>query len=144
MADLKFRVTAKSENKTKTIVKARNFTMTIDEPENLGGTNDGANPIEYLLGALSGCLNVVAHIVAKELGFELRGLEIIIEGILNPAKFAGQSDEERTGYKEIKVIVKPDTDADESTLQKWIHIVEDRCPVSDNIANATPLKITIG
>lgn len=144
MADLKFRVTAKSENKTKTIIKARKFIMTIDEPENLGGTNDGANPVEYLLGALSGCLNVVAHIVAKELGFELRGLEIILEGILNPAKFAGKSDEERTGYKEIKVIIKPDTDADESTLQKWINIVEDRCPVSDNIANATPLKITIG
>ncbi|MFZ7133622.1 MAG: OsmC family protein [Eubacteriales bacterium] len=144
MSDLKFKVKAHSESDTKTVVKARKFLMTIDEPENLGGANEGANPVEYLLGALSGCLNVVSHIVAKEMGFELRGLEIEIEGVLNPAKFMGKSDEERTGFKTIEVIMKADTDADEETLAKWLKVVEGRCPVSDNIANVTPIRITLG
>jgi len=143
MSILKFSVKAKSENSTKTVVEARGFKITIDEPENLGGTNGGANPVEYLLAALSGCLNVVGHIVASEMGFKLNGLEIEVEGDLNPEKFLGKSMEERSGYKDIKVIIKPDTDADKETLDKWLKVVESRCPVSDNISNATPLKITL-
>ena len=143
MADSKVRVKAKSENRTKTVVQTKTFSMIIDEPASLGGTNDGANPLEYLLAALSGCLNVVSHMVAKEMGFTLRGLEIEIEGNLNAAKYMGLSDEERTGLKEVRVKMKPDTDADESVLKTWIKIVEIRCPVSDNIANATPIQITL-
>lgn len=143
MADTRVRVRAKSENKTKTVVQAKTFSMSIDEPVALGGTNEGANPLEYLLAALSGCLNVVSHMAAKEMGFELRGLEIEIEGTLNPAKYMGISDKERTGMKEVRVKMKPDTDADESTLNIWLKTVENRCPVSDNITNATPVQIML-
>lgn len=143
MPVLKFAVKARSENPTKTVVEARGFKMVIDEPENLGGTNDGANPVEYVLAALSGCLNVVGHIVAKEMGFTLRGIEFELEGDLDPAKFSGKDTDERAGYKEIRVKIKPDADADEETLEKWLETIESRCPVSDNIANATPVKITL-
>lgn len=143
MADLKFSVTAKCENDTKTIVTARDFNLIVDEPENLGGTNDGPNPVEYVLAALSGCLNVVGHIVAKEMGFTIRNLEMTLEGTLNPARFIGQSMEERAGYKNIKVSMNVDTDADNDTLQKWIEIIESRCPVSDNITNSTPVEIAL-
>ncbi len=73
MPNMKVNVSAKKENPTKTVVKARNFEMIIDEPSNLGGTNGGANPVEYLLASLAGCLNVVGHAVAKDMGFELKG-----------------------------------------------------------------------
>ncbi len=33
-------------------VKVRNFSFKIDEPEALGGSDLGANPVEYVLGAL--------------------------------------------------------------------------------------------
>ena len=144
MSDLKFGVKARSENPTKTVVEARGFTMIIDEPKSLGGTNEGANPVEYLVAALAGCLNVVSHMVAKEMGFVLKGVEFEIEGNLNPMKFMGKSDAERTGYKEVRVSIKPDTDADEETLKKWLEEVEKRCPVSYNIANATPVVIELG
>lgn len=143
MADTKIRVTAKSENKTKTVVQTKAFTMILDEPKALGGTNDGANPLEYLLAALSGCLNVVSHMVAKEMAFELRSLEIELEGDLNPAKYMGISDAERTGFKEIRARIKPDADADAVTLERWLKTVESRCPVDDNVVNSTPVKITL-
>ncbi len=143
MTDVSFKVTAKSENKTKTIVQAKGFSMTIDEPEVIGGTNEGPSPLEYLLGALSGCVNVVCHMVANELGFQLNGLEIELEGNFNPANLLGKSDAERTGFKEIKVSIKPDTDADRHTLERWIKIVALRCPVCDNISNPTPVKLTL-
>ncbi|NLB20652.1 MAG: OsmC family protein [Clostridium sp.] len=141
MAAIKFNIKARSENPTKTVVEARNFKIIVDEPKNLGGTDAGPNPVEYVLAALAGCMNVVGHVVAKEMNFELRSLELEIEGDLDPGKFMGTSMKERAGYKEIRVVLTPDADADKEILDKWIEAVEQRCPVSDNIANATPVKV---
>jgi len=143
MSDLKFRVKANSANPTKTIVKARGFELIIDEPADLGGTNEGANPVEFMLAAYAGCLNVMAHLVAGELGQTLKGIEIDLVGTINPARLFGQSFEERAGYKEISVVMKPDWNADEDTTQKWLNSVLDRCPVGDNLKNATQISVAV-
>jgi len=140
----KFSVTSKSENPTKVVAETRTgFKIIVDEPKNQGGTDDGPSPVEYVLAALSGCLNVVGHLVAGEMGIEMKGIEFEISGKLDPAKFMGQSEEKRAGYQEINVSVKPDCNADEKTLKKWIKAVESRCPVSDNLANETPVNISL-
>ncbi|MFW6119428.1 MAG: OsmC family protein [Petrotogales bacterium] len=141
MSDAKFRIRATSENPTKTIVKARNFEMIVDEPDQFGGTNDGATPVEYVLASLAGCLNVVGHMVAKELDFEIRSLSFDISGPLNAEKLFGKDTSDRAGYKNIQVTIRVDTDADEETLNKWVETVENRCPVSDNLSNETPLNL---
>lgn len=144
MAVLNFNANAKSENSTKTIVETSCFKLTIDEPQNLGGTNDGANPVQYLLAALAGCLNVMGHIIAKEMNFNLKCLDIHLEGDLDPAKLFGQATSTRAGYSEIRVTIKPDADADKETLEEWLRLVEERCPVSDNLKNPTPVIIKLG
>ncbi len=143
MSDLKFRINAESETPARTNVKARNFEIIVDEPQDLGGSNKAPNPVEYVLAALAGCLNVLGHLVAKEMDIDLRGLKIDIEGTLNPDKLFGKSDRERAGYKEITVTLKPDSDAGRETLEKWMHEVETRCPVSDNIQNMTSVKVLV-
>ncbi|MBE9469279.1 MAG: OsmC family protein [Bacteroidetes bacterium] len=143
MADLKFRVKAHSENPTKTIVTARGFEIVVDEPQELGGTNQGANPVEYLLAAYAGCINVMSHVCAKELGIELKGVKIDLVGNLNPDRLFGKSFDERAGYKEIQITVKPDCKADKETMDKWIAAVIDRCPVGDNIKNVTKVVTEI-
>ena len=144
MAIQKFTATATSETATRTVVSARQFQIIIDEPKSLGGSDNGPNPVEYVLAALSGCLNVVAHVVASEMGFTLKKLTIEAEGDLDPARFMGKSVHERAGYKEIRLKLKPDADADAKALEKWLNAVVDRCPVSDNLKNATPVSITLG
>jgi len=144
MPTLKFSVQARRENDTKTIVETRGFRMVIDEPEDLGGTNSGANPVEYMLAACSGCLNVVGHVIAREMGINLKGLEISMEGDLNPDRFLGNPTQDRAGYQEIRVTLKPDTEADQAMKEKWLTAVRSRCPVSDNIAHPTPISISLG
>lgn len=143
MADITFRVKAHSESPTKTIAKARGFEAIIDEPEELHGTNDGPNPVEYTLIALSGCLNVMCHLVAKELNFTLKGVKINLAGVLDPEKHLGIPTSQRAGYKRIDVEIIPNTDADASTLEEWLKVIEQRCPVSDNLVNPTPVHITL-
>lgn len=139
----KFAVEARSESSTKAVVETRDFEFVVDEPEPLGGTDEGPNPVEYLLGSWAGCLNVVANLVAQERDITIDSLEISIEGDLDPRAFQGVSDEERAGYQEIRVRIDAETDADEEELQKWIEAVERRCPVGDNIQNATPTEIEL-
>lgn len=138
-----FSVEARDESVTKTTVEARGFEMTVDEPENMGGTDDGPNPLEYLTAAHAGCLNVTAHAVASDMGIEVTDLDIGIEGAFDPAKFQGESTDSRAGYQEIDVTIEADTDADDATVDEWIERVEERCPVTDNIANATPIDVSI-
>jgi uncharacterized OsmC-like protein len=117
--------------------------MIVDEPPNLGGTDEGANPVEYVLAALAGCLNVVGHMVAKEMNFEIKALSFDIEGELDPAGFMGKAKDVRPGYQSITVKANVDTEADDATLEKWLEIIESRCPVSDNLQNPTPVKLEI-
>lgn len=141
MSDLKFRIKAQRASDAKTIVKARNFEIIVDEPQSFGGTDLAPNPVEYVLAALAGCLNVTGSLIAKEMGFELRDLQIEISGNLNPARLFGKTDVERAGYNSVEVKMIPDSDADEVTLNEWLRKVESRCPVSDNIMNSTPVKV---
>lgn len=141
---LNFGVSAQSESATKTIVKARNFEIVIDEPQDLGGSDQGANPVEYVLAALCGCLNVVGHLVAKEMNINLKGISFEVNGDLDPSKFTGKETEGRAGFCGIHVTMKPDADADSSTIETWKKSVEQRCPVSDNISNITPVEIVLG
>lgn len=143
MATTKFKVRAQSENPTKTVVRARNFEMIIDEPPNVGGTDEGPTPVEYILGALAGCLNVVGHVVAQEMAFTLRGISFELEGDLDPAKFSGKQTTSRAGYQAIRVKINPDTDATAEQLETWLKTVESRCPVSDNLSNATPVELML-
>lgn len=143
MSNLTFSVRGVSETPTRFIAKTRNFTLTIDEPEDLGGSNKGANPVEFLLSGYAGCLNVMGHLIAKELGFQLHQLEINVSGQLNPGRFLGASEEERAGFKQIKVTLIPFSNATPEQLQDWVHRIEKRCPVNDNLSNITPTEITI-
>jgi len=143
MSDLKFRVKAHSESATKTVVKARGFEIIIDEPADLGGTDEGANPVEYVLAAFCGCVNVMAHLIAKEMNIELRSLKIKMEGDINPARLFGSSFEDRAGYKGIQVAIDPDCDATPEVLAQWLEAIEDRCPVSDNLRNITPVSLKL-
>ena len=138
---LTFDISASAESPTKTRVSTRGFEFIVDEPPTLGGSDEGPNPVEFLLGALAGCMNVTAHQVAREMDLDVRDLEITIDGDLNPAKFMGKSDESRAGYEEIRVDIAADVDATDETIQTWLSMVEERCPVSDNLTNGTPLDL---
>ena len=143
MSDLIFSVKGHCITATKFTAKARQFSLTIDEPEALGGQGESANPVEYILAGLAGCLNVVGHLVAKELGFELKQLDIEITGNINPNRFLGVSKEDREGFKSLDVILKPESNANESTLGRWLNTVQERCPVKDNLLNQNPLSLTL-
>ena len=143
MSDLNFSIKGVSENPTKFVAEARNFKIVVDEPPTLGGTDHGANPVEYLLASYAGCLNVMGHLIANELGFKLNNLEIEVSGDLNPDRLFGKSFQDRAGFKKIQVTLKPHSEANPDLLKKWLQEIENRCPINDNLVSITPIEIGV-
>jgi uncharacterized OsmC-like protein len=140
---LTFSVNSQSESPAKTNIQVRGFNLIVDEPESLGGTDLAPNPVEYILAGYAGCINVVAHIVAKELNINLKNLEIGIDGDLDPGRLFGTSFKERAGYSNLKVRLKTSTKINKGIQIKWLKEIELRCPVNDNLSNKTPISFLI-
>jgi len=135
-------VKAESETPTRTKVKSGKFEMIIDEPENMGGTNMGPSPIQVLLMSLAGCLNVTGHEIARQKGMKLHGMQIKIEGNMNPCNFMGCSFEERAGFQTINVTVHADFENETpEAIEAWLKETEARCPVTDNIKDSTKINV---
>ncbi len=61
--------------------------VVIDEPKSLGGTDQGPNPVEYLLAALGGCISILVSMFADRHKVELKGVKVHVEGDLDPDGF---------------------------------------------------------
>ncbi|MCY4001579.1 MAG: OsmC family protein [Bacteroidetes bacterium] len=143
MSILQFSHSGTSENTTKFVGESRQFQITIDEPPALGGKDEAANPVEYTLASLAGCLNVVAHLIAKELEIEIHSLKINVEGDLDPGKLLTGDATQRAGFTDIRVKLDVESNAEPELLRQWLAVVRDRCPVTDNLANPTNVEIVL-
>ncbi len=105
-----------------------------------------ASPVEHLLGAFAGCVTVVGHLVADERGIEIDGLSTHVEGDFDPRTYRGETgggDDPRAGFQSIRATVTVESDASQATLVDWLDTVLDRCPVSDNLGNDTPIDASV-
>jgi hypothetical protein len=67
----------------------RRFSIDIDQPLQLGGANNYANPQEYLLAALNACMIVGYTALCALQGIALQKLEITTEGDIDLRGFFG-------------------------------------------------------
>jgi len=113
----------------------------MDEPPVLLGNNDGRNPVEYLLVALSGCLttSLVAHASAK--GIEIRGVESRYEGDIDLRGFLGISENVPVGYQKIKVYFKIDADVTNDQKEALVKMAQKYSPVYNTITKSAPVSV---
>ena len=115
----------------------------LDEPPVLLGTNQGTNPVEYLLVALSGCIttSLVAHAAARKIA--LRGVESRFEGDIDLRGFLGISQEVPVGFQEIRVYFKIDADLSDAEKEELLRTGEKYSPVANTIKNQTPVLVQL-
>jgi uncharacterized OsmC-like protein len=143
--EMKVSISGESQNPTKIHLTSGKFSMTIDEPKQMGGTDEGPSPVQVLLMSLAGCLNVTGHEIAKQKGLVLHGMKIKINGVMNPCTFIGCSFEERAGFQQIEVHIEPDFEnVEQQEVEQWLEETEARCPVTDNIKADTSVVVRIG
>ena len=115
----------------------------IDEPPVLCGKNQGANPVEYLLVALSGCLttSLIAHASAK--GIELRGVESRFEGDIDLRGFLGISEDVPVAYQNISVYFDIDADLTLEKKEELIGMAQKYSPVFNSITKTVTVSVQL-
>lgn len=125
--EIRFQVQAAGKGITTHVVSG-DHQFIVDEPAGLGGTGSGPNPLEYVLGALAGCEEATAQMIAQRSGFQLHGIRFHIEGSLDPRGFAGVTGA-RPYFQQVHVHAVVNTPETEERLHAFQAAVEQRCPV---------------
>jgi uncharacterized OsmC-like protein len=123
--------------------RVRGHTLRVDQPATSGGEDKGPTPLEYFFVSLAGCLGTLGRIVANQRRLSLRSMEVQIQGPLDVEVLLGKGSEGRVGFQEIKALVKIDGDMTPDEKREFVHEIDRRCPISDNISAATPLSVEL-
>ena len=124
-------------------VKVRNHRITVDEPEALGGTDKGPNPVELVLAALGTCQEIAYRTHAAALGVPLDSVRVELEGDLDLRGFFAVDESIRPGYRGIRGTVHLRSSADPASLERLRRHVDAHCPVLDIISNPVPVDLEI-
>ncbi len=118
------------------------FVFNNGEPPVLLGNNEGANPVEFILHALAGCMTTTMALHAAANGIELKSVESELEGDLDVQGFLKLNDQVRNGYRQIRVKFKVDDDITDEQKELLISLAKNS-PVFDVVSNPVPVKITM-
>ncbi|MCX7139745.1 MAG: OsmC family protein [Proteobacteria bacterium] len=124
-------------------VKIRDFTVEVDEPAALGGTDRAPNPVEYALAALATCQEITYWLHAAALGIPLTDVSVKLEGTIDLRGFFAAAPGVRPGFKEIRGTVQFDSTASADELRRLKQVVDAHCPVLDLFRNPTPIALEL-
>jgi len=118
----------------------KDFTIRIDEPEQLLGTNRYANPQEYLMAATNACICATYVAACAVNGIELESLEIRSEGRIDLRGFLDIDRSVAPGYEEIDLHVHIKGDGTPEQFRQIHEFVQRTSPNYYNIANAVRIN----
>jgi uncharacterized OsmC-like protein len=124
-----------------TIAHARDFRLEADEPPLLLGEDRGANPVEYVLTALSACLTTSLIFQAAARGITIDEVDSELEGDLDLRGFLGISEQVRNGYDNVRVRFRIKSDASQEQIDELVRLAQQRSPVFDIVSN--PVKVAV-
>lgn len=138
-----FRVESRQEAGLKSRVRTRSFTIDVDEPPTLAGTDLAPSPVEYALAALATCQEITYRLHADALGIPLDGVAVTLEGDIDLRGFFGTEHPIRPGFLAIRGTVTLDSRAPADELERLRAYVDAHCPVLDLLSNATPIHLEL-
>ncbi|HLR16429.1 MAG TPA: OsmC family protein [Alcanivoracaceae bacterium] len=140
MAVNQFQATAQLQEGVRVDVQSRQFSLTLDEPKELGGTDLGMNPVEALLGSLAACQAIVARVYAQKFDVQLDDFRVEVEGDIDLDGFFGLADV-RPGYSEIRYRFHISSPSSQANIDALIAHLQQHCPVGDSLAK--PVKLVL-
>jgi uncharacterized OsmC-like protein len=117
------------------------FEFVNGEPPILLGRNEGANPVEFLLHALAGCVTttLVLHAVAR--GIRIRTLSTELEGDLDVRGLLALDDAVSPGYEAIRIRLDVQADCTDEELDALVACAQRHSPVCNTVCRPVPVVV---
>ena len=114
-----------NDNRYKTKIYADGHFIYADEPEELGGTNEGMPPGALLLASLGSCTAITIRMYADR-------KQMPLEGIVVNLAICAENEMDKGTIIERKISLKGDLDDDQ---RKRLMIIADKCPIHKILSN---------
>jgi hypothetical protein len=121
----------------------RRFSIDIDEPCELGGTNRFANPQEHLFAALNACMIVGYAAQCAVRGITLDNLEIDTVGDIDIRGFLGIDPAVPAGYENLSYVVRIKGSGTKEQFAEVHEAVMSTSPNFYNVSRPVTLKPTL-
>jgi uncharacterized OsmC-like protein len=128
---------AGSEDESRTAA----FEFTNGEPPVLLGNNEGANPVEFLLHALAGCVTTTTVLHAAARGIQIERLSTELAGTIDVQGLLAMDETVPVGYEQIQIKMDIAADCSDEELDDLLAFARDHSPVCNTICRPVPVTV---
>jgi len=121
--------------------RAEPFVFVNGEPPVLLGNNEGANPVEFLLHALAGCVTTTLVLHAAARGIRIESISTQMEGQIDLRGLLGLDDAVSPGYEQIRMKMDIKADCSDEALDDLLAFVRKHSPVCETVCRPVPVIV---
>jgi uncharacterized OsmC-like protein len=121
--------------------RGASFEFINGEPPVLLGNNEGANPVEFLLHALAGCVTTTLVLHATARGIAIKELSTELEGDMDLRGLLGLDETVSPGYERIRIRMKVEADCSDAQLDELLFYTQSHSPVCNTVCRPVPVTV---
>jgi uncharacterized OsmC-like protein len=115
------------------------FVFTNGEPPVLLGNNEGANPVEFLLHAMAGCITTTVVLHASARGIQIESMSTRLVGQMDLQGLLGLDDSVSPAYETIKLQLDVKADCSDEELDDLLAFAQEHAPVCQTVCRPVSL-----
>ncbi len=121
--------------------RAQPFEFTNGEPPVLLGNNEGANPVEFLLHALAGCVTTTTVLHATARGVAIHSISTRLHGDIDLQGLLALDESVSAGYQGITIDMDIEADASDEEIEDLLQTARRHSPVCTTVCRPVPVTI---
>lgn len=117
------------------------FVFVADEPTTLLGQNKGANPVEFLLHSLAGCVTTTLVLHAAARGIHIQEIKSSLDGDIDLQGLLGLDENVTPGYQGIRFKMDVKADCSDEDLDELVAYTAEHSPVCQSLRRPVPVTV---
>jgi uncharacterized OsmC-like protein len=121
--------------------RTKPFVFTNGEPPVLLGNNEGANPVEFLLHALAGCVTTTLVLHAAARGIRIESISTELAGDIDLQGLLALNESVFPGYEQIRLKMDIKADCSDEELDELLRFSQKHSPVCNTVCRPVPVIV---